>query len=543
MNLLSHIGDNVVFILNDVQATSMDLLTDRDLITLLQSPDPNSREMMTKRDDVYSYIVNRIILGSSYIDSIEVLGNNGTNISMDKYYASSFEDEGRIEKAKNLLGSADWTPEGQLGYFLNTREGITFLRIVRSSENLSQTLGSLLIHLRPQWIKEIYEDGLLYENSDLYIVDGNDFVISSNRSEAVGENFDEKLVTMIHSNPGKSYAEISQDGKAAMLFYQKVGTYDWYIVNVVAVKELLSDSSKTWMLLIGMVILCSIVSILMIVLYLKKVLEPLSDVSKAMKEIEKENYAIQIEGYQNDEIGAIAVNFNHMAQKLDELIKQVYSFKIKQRDAQITALRSQMNPHFLYNVLDMIVWKSRSEGAVETAEITREFSVYMRNSISDTKDIVFVEEEIKHLQHYINLQKIQTEDLVEFVVSVEKETEKCMIIGNILQPLVENALNYGIAENGGVGRIEVRVMKKDDILMIEVEDDGNEDLDVEELHRLMQQPESGMRGFAIKNINDRVQLMFGVKYGLEYERTDDGLTIARIRQPFILNSGISGDFT
>jgi two-component system sensor histidine kinase YesM len=265
--------------------------------------------------------------------------------------------------------------------------------------------------------------------------------------------------------------------------------------------------------------------------YLKRMLNPLVEVSHAMGEIEKEHYTIQIANYRNDEIGNMTKSFNHMARKLNDLIKQVYSFEIKQRDMQITTLRSQMNPHFLYNMLDVIVWKSRAEQAYDTAEFTRELSLYLRKSISGSKTFSTVRDEALHLVTYINLQKNRLGDSIEFSIEIEEDSKAYLTIESVLQPLVENAINHGILEGSGVGSVVVRIGVEEKVLVIEVEDDGSNEPDIEDLERVMNIESGDSRGFAIRNINSRIKLLFGPEWGLCFHRTSDGLTIAKVRQP------------
>jgi two-component system sensor histidine kinase YesM len=529
-NLVSYISDNISFLLNEVKDTSMFFLTDETLIALLEAPDPRSLDFIKKQDEVYRSLINRMVSGNSSIESIEILGNNGVNISWNKYYADSVRYENQIKSAKNLIGSGDWMPDGQLGYFLNAGGRLSFLRVLRASTNLSHQLGYLLIHLPTSRIDDIYKNRLFYGNSVLYIVDANNLLITSNTGKNSGNLPDMRLFSRFDKESG-GYFEIRGREKKSILFYRKLSACDWYVVNVVPTELLLHEYSITARYLIIVIAFCSFFGILLVMFYLKKMLNPLVEVSHAMEEIEKEHYTIQITDYRNDEIGNMAKSFNHMARKLNDLIKQVYGFEIKQRDMQITTLRSQMNPHFLYNMLDVIVWKSRAEQAHATAEFTRELSLYLRKSISGSKTFSTVRDEAQHLVTYINLQKNRLGDSVEFNIRIEENSQACLTIESVLQPLVENAVNHGILEGSGVGSVAVRIGVEEKALVIEVEDDGSNEPDIEDLERIMDIESRDSRGFAIRNINSRIKLLFGPEWGLCFRRTSDGLTIARVKQP------------
>jgi two-component system sensor histidine kinase YesM len=534
-NLISYISDNISFLLNEVKDTSMFFLTNETLISLLEASDPRSLDFIKKQDEVYRSLINRMVSGNSSIESIEIIGNNGVNISWNKYYASATKYENQIKSAKNLIGKDNWTPDGQLGYFLNTGGQLSFLRVLRANTNLSQVLGYLMIHLPASRIDDIYKNRLFYENSALYIVDTNNLIITSNIRRNFGNVFDIQLPFYFDSEPGSDkfggYFEIRREGKKSILFYRKLASCDWYVINVVPQDLLLHEYSVVARYLVMVIVFCSFFSILLVMFYLKRMLNPLVEVSHAMGEIEKEHYTIQIANYRNDEIGNMAKSFNHMARKLNDLIKQVYGFEIKQRDMQITTLRSQMNPHFLYNMLDVIVWKGRAEQAYDTVEFTRELSLYLRKSISESKTFSTVHDETIHLVTYINLQKNRLGDSIEFSINIEENSRVCLTIESVLQPLVENAINHGILEGSGVGSVAVRIGVEGKILVIEVEDDGSNEPDIKDLEEIMNTENRDSRGFAIRNINSRIKLLFGTEWGLCFHRTPDGLTIARVRQP------------
>jgi two-component system sensor histidine kinase YesM len=534
-NLISYISDNISFLLNEVKDTSMFFLTNETLISLLEASDPKSLDFIKKQDEVYRSLINRMVSGNSSIESVEILGNNGVNISWNKYYADAVKYENQTESAKNLIGSGDWTPDGQLGYFLNAGGRLSFLRVLRANTNLSHVLGYLVIHLRTNRIDDIYKDRLFYESSVLYIVDANNLIITSNAKKN-SENFLDVPLSSYFDNESEDdesggYFEIRREQKKSILFYRKLSACDWYVVNVVPLELLLREYSVSARYLVMVIVFCSLFSILLVMFYLKRMLKPLVEVSHAMEEIEKEHYTIQIANYKNDEIGNMAKSFNHMAQKLNDLIKQVYGFEIRQRDMQITTLRSQMNPHFLYNMLDVIVWKSRAEQACDTAEFTRELSLYLRKSISRSKTFGTIRDEALHLATYINLQKTRLGDSIEFVIEIEENSKTCLTIESVLQPLVENAINHGILEGSGVGSVAVRIGVEGKVLVIEVEDDGSNEPDIEDLEEIMNTENKDGRGFAIRNINSRIKLLFGPEWGLHFHRTPDGLTIARVRQP------------
>jgi two-component system sensor histidine kinase YesM len=221
-----------------------------------------------------------------------------------------------------------------------------------------------------------------------------------------------------------------------------------------------------------------------------------------------------------DEITELGMSFNIMIGKIKELLDS----KIKEQEnlqrAELRALQAQINPHFLYNTLDTIIWMAESKKTDQVVEIVSALSNFFRISLSKGMDWITISEEVERIRSYLTIQKMRYRDILDFKIEVNNEVAENTILKLILQPLVENALYHGIKNKRQGGTIIVRARRHgEDEVLLEVEDDGI-GFTSEKLAQLRAELEDDSgdlkleSGFGIGNVNRRIRLYYGKPYGL-----------------------------
>ena len=532
-SLLSKIGDNISYVLKNIHGISMLLLVDNSINQMLNSQPGYTAAAIESEFAAQRVLVNYINT-SNFISDIEVVGKNGIWISVNQVYVNKdYISENNGQAIINLLNNSRWMPDGQLGYYCNVRgRSVIFIRSIRDIDYGARDMGLVKINVPENVLYSTYADKYVDSKSTLFLIDENGTIISSTIRNAMGNAFDAGLTDKIRKNPDEKYVEVRYDGKKSLMYHYSIAKYNWKIIELVPIREMLSDNIVIGRTIILVTAVFSLFGILIIVLYLKRALSPLKKISDSMKEIEKENYSIVISVDSNDEIGLLSNRFNRMAQKLDQLIKLVYSFEIKQADAQLQFLRSQINPHFLYNTLDTIYWKSKLENNnSEAAEMIKALAEYFRKSMKRTNETILVRDELELVKNYVFIQNKRFEDKISFSITADQSVMECKTIDFILQPLVENAIIHGIDKNGGIGEVSISVRAEDGSLVMEVEDDGC-GIELEAVNKLMESPDKcNNRGMAIKNINDRIKLLYGERYGLFFALREGEGTVVKAIQP------------
>jgi two-component system sensor histidine kinase YesM len=225
-----------------------------------------------------------------------------------------------------------------------------------------------------------------------------------------------------------------------------------------------------------------------------------------------------------DEITELGMSFNIMTGKIRELLEAKVREQENLKKAELKALQAQINPHFLYNTLDTIVWMAESNKTNQVIEIVRALSSFFRIALSRGKDWIPIRQEIEHVQNYLYIQKMRYRDILEYELEVDENILDSTILKLTLQPLVENALYHGIKNKRGGGMIRVRARKENsNLVLLTVQDDGV-GLTPYKLSQIRasisndsDQILQSETGFGLENVNKRIQLYYGKQYGLTVE--------------------------
>ena len=405
----------------------------------------------------------------------------------------------------------------------------SFLRVLKNPDVLTENLGIIKINMKEETVAKVYQGMQLSESSQIYVITGENVILSSKTKEEIGTNLATEVFDAAKQTTKSGFFE--HDYGKEVVTYVGLRWNGWKLVNIVPTSELNQGArmiqNTTVTAIVAAILLCFLVSVF--VSY--RILKPIRQLRESMKLIEGENFDVPIPIDGNDEIALLGSSYNRMIKKLKELIQEVYVMQIKQRDAEIAVLQEQINPHFLYNTLNTIYWMCRTEQANQSAEIVKQLSSLFRLSLNSGDLITTVEKEIEHLTYYLAIQEKRFEGLVTFRVDVSEDVLKSNTIKLVLQPLVENALIHGVEKKGDAGTIKVTGYRQDNDLYFAVEDDGI-GADVDEINRILNDPKNKSDGFAISNVNDRIKIHCGEEYGLFYEAEPDKGTKVIVKQVF-----------
>lgn len=232
-----------------------------------------------------------------------------------------------------------------------------------------------------------------------------------------------------------------------------------------------------------------------------------------------------------DEVGMLSRHFSHMAREIDGLIQTDYTNRILLREAQLKALEAQINPHFLYNTLSAINWRAKMRGAQEISDMVEALSNLLRVTLNDDSGLIPLEKELSLVQSYIVIQRIRFDETLDYRLAVEADELKDVLIPKLtLQPLIENAIRYGLEQSTQICRVQLSVRRQGAQLVLLVQNDGSlyEDDLLEKLRQKTVTPHG--YGIGLLNIEKRLEFAFGKEAGLELYN-EDRMATARITIP------------
>lgn len=263
----------------------------------------------------------------------------------------------------------------------------------------------------------------------------------------------------------------------------------------------------------------------------------LGSMENTVRRIAEGRFGDRVSGMNVEELQELGDQINEMANQLETLIQETQQKSEHLAKAELRTMQAQINPHFLYNTLDTIVWQAESGKADEVVRLTRSLSDFFRISLSSGADWIPVPQELKHVSAYLSIQKTRYRDILDYEVDECEELQNIYMPKLLLQPLVENALYHGIKTKRGGGRIEVRVKVGRGTLTFTVKDNGKgmsverlmavqESLQEETTTPVQQAMEPGYSGFGLRNVDLRIRLFYRKQKGLTIRSDCDGTEVS-----------------
>lgn len=388
-----------------------------------------------------------------------------------------------------------------------------------------RVVGVMVIDLNYEKIEEICKDIQQEQSSYLYIIDRIGNIIYHPQQDLI---FSGKKTEKIHDILRSEQDIITFDN----LDYLKLNSLitDWTTVGVINTDTLVKNKS----FLLTFYFYLSIVSILIItvaiIIFAKSILHPIVQLEKFMKKAEFD-LDVRSNVKVNNEIGKLSDTYNTMLDKLQLLMAYNTQKEEEKRNLEIKALQAQINPHFLYNTLETIIWLSTDNKNDDVVEVTSALAGLFRSSINKNDGLVTLKMEKQNIESYLTIQQIRYKNKLNFSIDIPNELCSFKVPSLIIQPIVENSLYHGLKPSENGGDIFVSAVKVDDTLKIIIKDTGL-GMTKEKLESIFDFDET-KDNIGILNVHNRIRLTFGESYGLIYESVENKGTTVTMTFPVV----------
>ena len=307
---------------------------------------------------------------------------------------------------------------------------------------------------------------------------------------------------------------------------------DWRVVGVSYVDELV-NRNVTEMIHLSIVLAIVVLAAALLTSWLLSRLlgRPLRGLAAAMESFEEDadHFTYRPVGGTR-EVQELSSSFGHMVLRIQELMSTVRQEEINLRKTELKALQAQINPHFLYNTLDSIAWMCERGRNADAVKMVHALARLFRISISKGHELIPIAKEIEHAESYLQIQKYRYKNQFTYDFDVDPECLEYLCNKITLQPIIENAINHGLDLLVDEGNIHVSVHQDGDDIVFRVEDNGV-GMSEEQIQAIMERGPKDRTGIGIKNVNDRLKIYFGKKYGLHITSELDVGTCVEIRMP------------
>jgi two-component system sensor histidine kinase YesM len=381
--------------------------------------------------------------------------------------------------------------------------------------------------IRELYLKNLYDQdhGIVIFNEKGYplLVAGKDFF---------GKELSSPSLEAIKRRNGSGSTTARINGEDLLISYSEMNENGWRILYTVPLVLLTQELSSIKVFVVVMILACLLLSIPFMMILTSILTAPIKSLLASMKRFQSGNFDERVDIKYRDEIGELSRGYNSMVANIKELVDDVYVLGLREKEAELKALQSQINPHFLYNMLDTIFWEAEAAGQSKISEMIVNLSRLFRLSLNRGKSFTNVAKERELLELYLSLQKMRFKDGLQYRIDIPEEIGGYVMLKLVLQPFVENALIHGIERKRGGGYVNISGALTGDSLRFVIEDNGA-GMDGTTMRRILDNgPESDIHtsqdtgGYAIQNVNARLKHYYKDNYFLKYDsKPGQGTTV------------------
>jgi len=454
-----------------------------------------------------------------------------TGLNADNAFIPYGQDLDLKGKAKIILPS-------QINLTFESHEPYVLIMKQMNDVDNRKSLATMLVAVKLSFIDNILREFEQNNTADLWLMNREGEIIFHTDEEKIGD-FDKEIerYPILNGSFRKGSGK-----KAVIVSLSESNDFDWILAHSIPLKYLTERTDLVMNVTIFVFICFVLITSAISIFFAMNVTRPIKKLSRLMKDVEMGRFQVDLQVDSNDEIGALARSFNSMVATIHELIETNFDIKIRQKEAELYALQSQINPHFMYNTLEtinMAVEDGRSEMVVEMVTLLGRM---LRFSVSNKNKFVTIADEVQHISNYLTIQKYRFNDRLLFEIDKKTDIEHYYTPKFILQPVIENAIKYGLETRKA---LDIRLsISREFGARSGVEDivfriwDNGPGIDHERLEKLERSLRSETlahkdSGFGLSNVNARIMIMLGQQYGVQLHSIYGKGTEVIIRIPVI----------
>ena len=404
-------------------------------------------------------------------------------------------------------------PEGE-------RERFSAMRVLYNPRAVLEPLAILRADTEAAYILQYFNAPPVVENSSLLLLRGTQVLCASESGLTEQERIElaERL-----PRSGGSWELVEWDGRRYYAQCRELEGADWHMASILPAAGVFRLSRELRLEMLAIVLLLGVAAYLLAYVISQSTLNRVSLFAKTMEAVEQGDVRTRLEPEGDDEIAQLMGGFDRMMDRMDGLMEERVEYVRQIKHLELKALQAQINPHFLYNSLDLINCTAIARNVPEISRMVRSLGQFYRVSLSHGKEVIPLADELRHAQLYIDIQNMRFDGRIQVEWHLDESASQCQVIKIILQPLIENAILHGIFEKPSkTGTIQVCTRRKGGQLRITIADDGVGMDEAARLANFSPTPPGGAEtegGYGVRNICDRLRIVYGEPYGLFCEST------------------------
>ncbi|WP_041048464.1 sensor histidine kinase [Gordoniibacillus kamchatkensis] len=485
------------------------------------------------RDMMYMYLFRGRL---DHIRDIYLITANQQVLSTNKLFYSFDQIESGhfryiVDQLENQPLKMNWFSDkwaifrSQEGFQTPIRESVTAVRKLNDS-NTSQLRAYLFVQLNDRFISEIVGNVHIGSTGSFMISDAGGDVIYQQDSALFENPAMKETIRKLH----KQGQGIQVVDSKWLLAYNTSSTSGWQMSAVVPLRELVVPNQRILQYLIIIAGLGTLIFVIVSVLLAMAISRPVIHLARLMSTTSIDNLHMRENVGSIREISILQRNFNRLRERIQQLLRDNEVQQKEKRDALLQAMQMQIQPHFLYNTLDTIYWMSKEYEADSISKLVTALGRFFRFTLHSGQEWTSMKKELDHVENYLQIQSFRYKDKLEYDIQMDPSLKNALVMPLILQPLVENALEHGIAKMSKGGKVSVNVTKEGDRVVLSVFNTGN-GIDIEKAKKLLQSPDSSEH-LGMRNVDQRIKMAFGPEYGIRFSPSQREGALVLVYIPF-----------
>nr|WP_275983926.1 sensor histidine kinase [Paenibacillus hamazuiensis] len=520
------------------------MIYQKDFRSFMQTPEtPETQDRLkSDRESIEGFVAFQL-MSKNYIKSITLKGLNGNAMQLGEPVDGP--EQPWMELARSNRGGVVWSDSYPLvSAWTGPKRVISLFRLINSFDDPATSVGMVIVRLNEAEISTLLAAAVPKDQGSLFILRPDGTVLFDNDKQLIGRPYPVPgLIETVRQFPGQVSA-IKYEGKTYSVISRQMRSTGWSLVALVKDEAIVAKTSTLKISLQVLFLALFVFGVLALIGFELAIIRPMLELKKQTSRLKTGDFSARVTVRTHDEIGELGRHFNNMVQTIKDLIDNKYKLEIRQKESELRILQSQMDPHFLYNTLDMIRWTARLEKAQETSQLIEALSGFFRMSMNREKQIATLEGELEFVRSYLNLQQKRMGSRLVFTLHMEASLENVLLPRRLIQPLVENSIKHGFVARKR-GRIDVRCYRgTQDELIIDVADTGAgfTEEKLRDIRRALAEKNGDERltGHALWNIHELIRLIYGSGYGVEFpaELNRSGACV-RLRIPIQTNGQVA----
>lgn len=400
----------------------------------------------------------------------------------------------------------------------NENQTLFFIRNVNSSD-IPDLNYKIVLEINEVVLANAFNSLNKYSKAEGFIVDQNGIIVSHNNKKMLGLKADPIFLGLNNTTQTK---KLNINGVTYISSSKKLEDNNLTSIIVLPEKFILSPLRKSMMSYLLVLCFFGVITLFIGIGFSSKITKPLKGLVANISSLGQGNFNTKMPAYNEYELNEVSLTFNHMTDKINELFNEIYQKQLLLKEAELSSLQAQINPHFLFNTLLCIAWESKLSGNESVYQMITSLSQLLRANIYLTgKEKITIKQEFEYINYYLFLQKKRFTDRFEFeIANIDDTINACYLPKLIIQSVVENAVIHGLENKIGNGTLKISFIKDDNSLFFIIEDNGvgfDVNLVNSYIHKITNDTKAGSPHIGLYNINKRITLLYGNEYGLSIE--------------------------